>query len=58
LETTLFVLAHPVGTQETRRRAETLRDELQAQLIPEQIQAAPSRARSMALDLLARELSG
>jgi predicted ATPase len=58
LEMTLFVLAHPAGTQETRSRAEKLRAELEAQLTPEQIQMAQSRARSMTLDSLMQDLSG
>lgn len=58
LEMASFVLAHPAGTQETRSRAEKLRAELEAQLTPEQIKAAHSRARSMTLDSLARDLSG
>ena len=58
LEMTLFVLTHPASTQETRSRAEKLRAELEAQLTPEQIKAAQSRARSMTLDSLPWDLSG
>lgn len=55
---TLFVLSHPAGTQETRSLAEKLRAELEAQLTPEQVEMAQSRARAVTLDSLARDLSG
>ena len=58
LEMTLFILAHPAATAETRSRVEKLRANLQAQFTSEQIEMAQSRARSMTLDALVQDLSG
>jgi hypothetical protein len=55
-EMALFVLNHSASSQEASNRAEKLRAELEAQFIPQQIEIAESRARSMTLDSLARDL--
>jgi hypothetical protein len=57
-ELVLFVLNHPASAQEAKDHAEKLRAGLEEQLIPEQIEMAHSRARSMTLDSLAQDLSG
>ena len=53
-----FVLRHPCSAAETRRRAEKLRTELEAQLTPEQIQAAERRAASREPGGVGAEASG
>jgi predicted ATPase/transcriptional regulator with XRE-family HTH domain len=58
LELALFILNHPASGREAKDRAETLRAQSEAQLIPEQLEMAHSRARSRTLDSLARDLCG
>jgi len=55
-EMALFVLNHSASSQKAKDRAEKLLADLETQLTPEQIEAARSRAQSMTLDSLAREL--
>ena len=42
----LIVLAHPASIQDTRNRAEQLRNELEAQLTKQQVEAAWARAQA------------
>jgi tetratricopeptide (TPR) repeat protein len=54
----LFVLDHSASAQGAKDSAEKLRAKLEEQLTHEQVEIARSRARSMTLDSLARDLSG
>jgi tetratricopeptide (TPR) repeat protein len=46
LELLLIVLEHPASVQDTRNRAEQLRNELEAQLTKQQVEAAEARAQA------------
>ncbi|HEX6035733.1 MAG TPA: tetratricopeptide repeat protein, partial [Anaerolineales bacterium] len=56
-ELATYCWQHPSSNRQTKDRAERLRADLEARLTPEQIEAARSRAQSMTLDSLARELT-
>ncbi len=56
LEWAIYILGHPSSTQNTKNRAEKLRDELEMQILPQQIEASRSRAQSITLDILVQEL--
>ncbi len=57
IEMALFVLDHSTSAQGAKDRAETLRVGLETRLSLEQVDMARSRARSMTLDSLARDLA-
>jgi predicted ATPase/DNA-binding XRE family transcriptional regulator len=56
LEWAIYILGHPSSTQDTRKRTEKLRDEIEVQFPPQQIKASHSRAHAMRLDILVQEL--
>ncbi|NOH04700.1 MAG: helix-turn-helix domain-containing protein [Chloroflexi bacterium] len=56
LEMAEFALNHAASTQEMKERAGKLRVELEAQLTPEQIEAARARAQALSLDSIVGEL--
>ncbi|HSL28265.1 MAG TPA: tetratricopeptide repeat protein, partial [Anaerolineales bacterium] len=58
LEMALLVLNHSASTKAAKDRAEKLRMKLEAQLTPEQFEMAHSRALSLTIESLARDLSG
>lgn len=56
LEWAIYILSHPSSTQDTRKRTEKLRDELELQIRPQQIEASLSHAQTLSLDILVQEL--
>jgi tetratricopeptide (TPR) repeat protein len=56
LELLMHVVNHPAGNQRTKDRAEELRAGLEAQLPPQQIQAAHARAQAQTLEAVAAEI--
>jgi hypothetical protein len=50
LKLLLVVLNHPASSQETKDQAELSRMELEAQLIPQQIQAAQAKVRNLSIE--------
>jgi hypothetical protein len=56
LELLLIVLSHPASSEETKDRASHLRDEWEAQLTNQQVQAARARAGSRIVEAAVEEL--
>ena len=56
LEWLLIVLNHPAIIQETRDRAEQLRNELEAQLTKQQVEAAWARAQAQPFETVVNKV--
>ena len=55
-ELAMLVAEHPATWQDAKARAEKLREELEARLTPDQIEATRARVQSMSLDSVVNEL--
>ncbi len=56
LQLVIHVLEHPASRHDARKRAESLRMKLEAQLSPAQIEAAQAHARATTLEAMARHV--
>jgi hypothetical protein len=56
LELCMHVVNHPASNQRTKDRAEELRAGLEAQLTPQQIQAAHARAQAQTFEAVVQEI--